>query len=153
MKNKEFKRLNRTELVEIIYQLQQDNQALIDENTELKEKLNSKELKVSNAGSIAEAVIGLSDIFQIAQNAADEYLVQIHRSSADVEANLSEKVAMATREAEAIRADAIRKSNEMFARATFESEKRIREAQEKIEQMLRSHQALKEFLADGRKFL
>ncbi len=149
MRNKEFKHLNRAELVEIIYQLQQDNQSLNDENMSLIEQLNAREIKIKNSGSIAEAVIGLSDIFQIAQRAADDYLTQIHISNTEVETQLNARITAAQKEAEKIQEEAKRKSSEMLANATKESERMIQDAQVRIRQMLKSHQELNSLLSGG----
>lgn len=80
MKEKSFKRLSRMELVEIIYRLQLDMQKLQEENALLKEKLEKKELKISEAGSIAQAVAGLTEIFEKAQETADYYLDEVRKN-------------------------------------------------------------------------
>lgn len=146
MKNKDFRHLNRAELVEIIYQLQQDNQKLQEENAEISAKLASKELKISEAGSIAEAVIGLSDIFAKAQEAADSYLTQIHRSNAEIELEHSQIIADAKSKASDILRKAEYTANLKLRTATEESEKKWREVNAKIEQLLKSHDALKGLL-------
>lgn len=146
MKNKEFRHLNRAELVEIIYQLQQDNLRLQEENTDIMAKLASKEIKISEAGSIAEAVIGLSDIFAKAQEAADDYLMQIHRSNADVEHEYGQIIADAQSKANDILRKAEYAATLKLKTATEESEKRWREVNAKIEQLLKSHEALKGLL-------
>lgn len=124
MTDKEFKRLSRVELIEIIYQLQLDMQQMQKENVELKAALESKQLKISKAGSIAEAVIGLSDIFTIAQAAADQYLGEIQRNNAGMEeqtnALLSEAKAKAVsiiRQADAYAAATRKEADEMKAQA------------------------------------
>ncbi len=91
MTDKEFKHLRRSELIEIIYELQKNEKKLQDELEMTKEKLASKEIKIAEAGSIAEAVIGLSDIFERAQAAADEYLNQIHRMDVKQEEMIEDK--------------------------------------------------------------
>lgn len=50
MTDKEFRRLSREELVEIIYELQRSEAALREENDRLKEKLADRSLKLENAG-------------------------------------------------------------------------------------------------------
>lgn len=77
MTDKEFKKLNRSELIEIIYQLQKNEQSYIDEIKLLRSQLETKNFKISNAGSIAEAALSLSGIFEEAQKTADIYLDEI----------------------------------------------------------------------------
>ena len=85
MPEKEFRKLGRSELVEIIYQLQKERESLQMELKTVKEQLATKELKISKAGSIAEAVVGLNDIFKIAQDTADQYLKQIKAANDETE--------------------------------------------------------------------
>lgn len=77
MTDKEFRRLTREELVEIIYELQKAQEQLRAENEELKKQLADKELKMESAGSIAEAALALNGVFEAAQEAADQYLSQV----------------------------------------------------------------------------
>ena len=55
MTDKEFKRLNRAQLIEIIYQLQVKLDELSEENQCLTAELADKRLLISRAGNIAEA--------------------------------------------------------------------------------------------------
>ncbi len=77
MKDKALKRLHRADLIEIVYQLQQEREALIKENENLKEQLQNRNLKIENAGSLAEAVANITGIFEHAQTTADVYLQNI----------------------------------------------------------------------------
>lgn len=78
MTDKEFKHLKRADLIEIIYALQKNEQQLQSQLAEAQARLDRREIKIAEAGSIAEAVVGLSGLFETAQAAADEYLAQIH---------------------------------------------------------------------------
>ena len=91
MKEKEFKRLGRGELVEIIYELQQREHQLKEEIKELKSQLENRRIKIEDAGSIAEAALELSDVFLAAQNAADLYLEEVLNKKADMD-EYSEKI-------------------------------------------------------------
>ena len=77
MTDKEFKRLNRSQLIDIIYQLQLNEEKLMDENKKLKEALEDKRIRMEKAGSIAEAAIEINNVMQAAQSAADQYLKEI----------------------------------------------------------------------------
>lgn len=81
MTDKEFKRLRRSDLIEILYEYQQREKALQDEIAGLKAQLESRELKLKNAGSIAEAAVKLNELFETAQKTADDYLEQIRRNA------------------------------------------------------------------------
>lgn len=75
--DKEFRRLSRAELIEVIYRMQQDEQELRRENDELKARLADRRSHLSEAGSIAQAALALNGVFAAAQSAADDYLAEI----------------------------------------------------------------------------
>ena len=77
MTDKEFKRLSRSQLIDIIYQLQLKQEELTADNEKLSKALADKRLRVSKAGSIAEAALEIHDVMQAAQDAADHYLEEI----------------------------------------------------------------------------
>ena len=85
MTDKEFKRLSRSQLIEIIYQLQLQEEELKEENQRLKEALEDKRIRIDQAGSIAEAAIAVNEVIQAAQNAADQYLKEIELMRDEVE--------------------------------------------------------------------
>lgn len=85
MTDKEFKRLSRADLIDIIYEYQKQEEVHLAEIEELKEKLAEQEIKISNAGSIAEAVAGINSIFDIAQKTADQYLSKVYGALEDAE--------------------------------------------------------------------
>ncbi len=75
--DKELRRMSRSELIEVIYALEQDNQSLQKENEKLRSELNDKDIRIATSGSIAEAALSLNHIFEDAQAAADQYLSSI----------------------------------------------------------------------------
>lgn len=85
MAEKELRRMSRTELIEIIYALKNDADRLEKENENLKEQLEKREIRISEAGSIAEAAIKLNRVFEAAQTAADDYLDSIKKEREQAE--------------------------------------------------------------------
>ena len=85
MTDREFRRLSRKELVEIIYELQKSEAALKQQNEDLRAQLNDRRISLSKAGSIAEAALALSGIFEAAQDAADRYLDAVRVSVGQTE--------------------------------------------------------------------
>lgn len=77
MTDKEFKRLSRAQLIDIIYQFQLQVDKLTEENMEMERELKDKRLRLSNAGNIADAALQINDCFKCAQNAAEQYLNEI----------------------------------------------------------------------------
>ena len=77
MDDKEFRKLRREDLVEIIYQYQRREQRLTQENETLKNQLKERTIQIEQAGSIAQAALALNGVFEAAQQAADQYLESV----------------------------------------------------------------------------
>lgn len=77
MTDKEFKSLNRPQLLDIIYQLQLQVDELTKQNQELEKALADKRLRIENAGNLAEAALEINNCFRSAQSAAEHYLNEI----------------------------------------------------------------------------
>ena len=106
MTDKEFKRLNRSQLIEIIYQFQLKQDELIAENERLSKELADKRLRVTQAGNIAEAALAVNNVMQDAQNAAQQYLDEIRAKYSEVDAECEQLRKKAREEAAAIVAQA-----------------------------------------------
>ena len=85
MTDKEFKRLNRVQLIEIIYKLQLEVDALTKQNKSLENALEDKRLRINNAGNLAEAALEINNCFVSAQNAAEQYLNEIEEIRKETE--------------------------------------------------------------------
>lgn len=106
MTDKEFKRLSRAQLIDIIYQLQLQLDKVNEEKRELEGELADKRLRLSAAGNIAEAALEINNCFRNAQNAAEQYLNEIKAIREETEAERQRILAKARAEAEAIVASA-----------------------------------------------
>ena len=83
--NKELKSLNRRELVDIIYQMKKNEQDLQAEIEALNEQLQDKRMRLTAAGSIADAAVSVTDVFSTAQATADLYLNEIECMKKEME--------------------------------------------------------------------
>lgn len=142
MADKELRKMNRAELIEIIYALQQNEMMIREENGELRRRLDEKQLKINKAGSIAEAALSLNRIFEDAQNAADQYLFSLNCAEAQREdiLNRAEEeaerlVREAREECKAMRKKARR--NIMHSRTAFYNE---------IKEVLKNHPELEKLM-------
>ena len=86
MTDKEFKRLSRAQLIEIIYQFQLKEEELNAENQRLKTELADKRLRMEKAGNLAEAVLEINQVMYAAQTAAQQYLDEIRNMRDETEA-------------------------------------------------------------------
>lgn len=115
MTDKEFKRLNRAQLLDIIYHLQLQVEKLDEEKQALEAELADKRFRLSAAGNIAEASLEMNDCFRSAQRAAEQYLNEIKAIREEADAERERILAKARAEADAIVADAKNKPNDYDA--------------------------------------
>lgn len=89
MTEKELRKLNRKQLLELLLKQTKRADDLEQQLEEYKEKLNDKQLAISECGSLAEACLKLNGIFEAAQNAADQYIENIKNSYSSENSNQS----------------------------------------------------------------
>ena len=80
MTRKELRRLSRAELLEMLIQQEEELNACKEQLARAQAELESRQIKISNAGSIAEAALQLSGIFEAAQRACELYTANIRES-------------------------------------------------------------------------
>ena len=106
MTDKEFKRLGRAQLIEIIYRLQLQIDELGEQKQALENALNDKRLRISKAGDLANAALEINNCFQSAQNAADQYLEEIKAMREETQAECRRILEAAQAQANALIAQA-----------------------------------------------
>lgn len=121
MTEKELKKLNRYQLLELIILQTEQIADLEKQLSHTRDLLEHQQIQVSQAGSIAEAALQLSGIFEAAQSAADHYLanVKIHTQNAD-----------------RIETDARAEADQLLSQAQEEANRLLSQAQEKAETLL-----------------
>ena len=102
MIDKNLKKLGRRELVDIIYQLKKNEQQMQGKIAELEKELQDKRIRLSKAGSIADAAAGITDIFSSAQLTADLYLNEINCKREETEKECEKMIADAKEKVERI---------------------------------------------------
>lgn len=80
-KKTDMRKLRRSDLIDIIYELQKQVNLLEEQNAELAEQMQDRVIRMEHAGSIAEAALSLNHIFEDAQKAADQYLLSIRAAN------------------------------------------------------------------------
>ena len=101
-KDKDLKRMSRTELIEIIYQLKKNEERLRERVEYLEQAVHDRTIKIERAGSIAEASVGLEDLFGAAQRSADLYLEEIKGRRENIEADCEKLLEIARKTAGSI---------------------------------------------------
>lgn len=77
MNKKELRKMKRTDLFEIMLAQSEEIDRLRAELATLKKQLEDKRILLEKRGTLAEASLVLTDIFEEAQKAADLYLYNI----------------------------------------------------------------------------
>ena len=85
MNEKDFRKLKRVELYEIMLAQAEEIDDLRNQLTAAKKELENKRIDIQQSGSIAEASLKLTKIFEEAQKAADLYLSNIKKETGDAD--------------------------------------------------------------------
>lgn len=115
MTDQELRRLSRADLIDIIYTLQQQKEQAEQQLAQAQAQLQDRQLRLANAGSIAEAALSLNGVFDAAQ-AADQYLQAVRTSAAETQAQKEQILVDAERQAKEIVDTAERQATEHWKR-------------------------------------
>lgn len=129
MAGKELRHMSRGELIDVIYALKKQQEELAAENEELRQQLSQRELKLQKAGSIAEAAMSLNQVFEAAQQAADQYLQSVYANCGDAEEMAKGILADANAQAQKTLEEARCQSETMLSQARAEKAQAEQECQ------------------------
>ena len=157
MTDKELRRLSRAELLDILYEQQKQYEASLAENRALQQKLEDRTLRISKAGSIADAAVQISGVLEAAQAAADQYLASVKAATAEMVRKTDE----AQRQREAIVQDAEREAAQILSRAQEQAAQilagaeaqtaaRWEEFQKNADALIRAHDELRRLIRKER---
>ncbi len=130
MTDKEVQKLKRSELLEIMLGLQNELDNKIEENKELRKKLEDRQIIIDEAGSIAKASIEISEVMSAAQKAADIYLENIKTMHDEKEKAFNDLIEKATAEAEKIISSAKIEAETTISKANAEYNVKAKETEE-----------------------
>lgn len=125
MTDKEIRKLNRLELLEVMVSVSEENEALRNKVEALQQQLDERELEIESAGSIAEASLELSGVFEAAQDAADRYLVNIKKMSDNAKQNAQKEAAQI-----------LSKAKKECSKLEIEAKKQVEEKWQSLKKML-----------------
>lgn len=137
--------LSKNEMMMVMHDQEQEIEKLKAKVAELQEELDNYEIKVSDAGSLADASAQISGLFEAAQLTAETYLENLKKQA---------------EKSDQILADVEKQANEIIAEAEDVAQKRLAAADVEIEnkwsviqsrllKMYESHQGLKELVESG----
>lgn len=153
MTDKELKRLNRAELLELLLEQMRENERLKAENAGQAAELEERRLKMDRCGTLAEAALQLNSVFANADAAAAQYLENIREASDRADSACGTLIA----EAKARAGRIVEEAKERAAAIETEAEEKKQNAQaeadaywqkvsQKLESFYEEHQGLRELL-------
>ena len=122
MKQQDLRSLSRGELLEILVQQAEELELLRKENEEYRLQLQKKALVLEEAGSIAEAALKVSGIFEAAQQASAQYLESIELLTAKKQQDA--EISRQLREETAAKCAAMKEATETYCKNMVEKAKR-----------------------------
>lgn len=147
MTDKELKKLSRAELLEMLIAQSKRADELQEKLEKAEAELNSRQLKVDEAGSIAEASLRLNGVFEAAQAASEQYLDNIRLLQERQEEICAKRDAESKEEAERLLADTKESCDKMLTEAKQASESYWAEVSERLENFYAEHAGLRELLS------
>ena len=135
MTERDLRKLNRTDLLELLLQQSREMEQLREELEEAQYQLSRREIVMGQTGSIAEAALQLNGVFSAAENACAQYMESIKALS-----GRQEEVCRLMEE------ETRRKCDKMLAEAKYQSEVYWDIVNKKVEQLLDSQKGLRDLL-------
>ena len=122
MTDKELKKLGRVAPLEMLVDMGKRNEELEHENEVLKKLQEEKEIRIQNAGSIANAALELNKVFENAQAAADQYLSNIKQLQKKEEEQANTILEEANLKAQWILEQAKKEADQILSNAKLKAE-------------------------------
>lgn len=116
MTDKELKRLSRTDLLNMMLKLSKENDDLRRRLAEAEEKVNCREIAITESGSLAEAALRLNGVFEAAQAACDQYTRNLKERSENIEKYCADMEQQTRAKCEKMMADAQKTVNAYLTR-------------------------------------
>lgn len=148
MTDKELRKLSRNALLEMLLAQSRENDRLRAQVEQLQRQLSERQLKIDQAGSIAEASLQINHVFEAAQTAAEQYLENIQTLSGRQEEVCQQMKEESTRQAKMLLAETRRKCQAMEAETTEKCAKMTKEAEDAADRAWRDAQARIQKLID-----
>ena len=147
MTDKELKKLSRAELLEMLITQSKRADELQEKLDKAEAELNSRQIKVDEVGSIAEASLRLNGVFEAAQTASEQYLENIRALQERQEEICAKRDAESKAEAERLMTETKDSCEKMMMDAKQASESYWAEVSDRLEKFYAEHAGLRELLS------
>ena len=146
MTDNELRKLSRGELLKMLIAQAEENKSLQERLEKAEAQLADRQIKIEQAGSLAEASLALNGVFQAADDAARQYLENIEALSRQ-----QDEISRGIQEEAERKATLLLKEAESYKkRVKEEADAYWMQIQKKVEELLQDHEALRDLLTpDG----
>lgn len=135
MTEKELKKLNRAELLEMLIAQSKRLSRVEEELAKAKKNLEQREIAITTSGTLAEAALKLNGIFESADKAAEQYLSSLRQHENEAENIIS----AAQKKADDIIKDAEAQKLLILSEAEKEVKRRIESFSEQFKEFVTAH--------------
>ncbi len=144
---KEMKKLSRTDLLRMLIDQGEEMKVLKEELEKAKAEISEREIKLTEAGSIAEAALKINGVFEAAQAASQQYLENVKHLSErqDALARIKERETREKCERQIL--ETKEKCDAMIAKAEKESKVYWEDVSKRLEKFYNEHIGLRELLS------
>ena len=144
---KEMKKLSRTDLLRMLIDQGEEMKVLKEELEKAKAEISEREIKMAEAGSIAEAALKINGVFEAAQAASQQYLENVKHLSErqDALARIKERETREKCERQIL--ETKEKCDAMIAKAEKESKVYWEDVSKRLEKFYNEHIGLRELLS------
>lgn len=144
---KEMKKLSRTDLLRMLIDQGEEMKVLKEELEKAKAEISEREIKMTEAGSIAEAALKINGVFEAAQAASQQYLENVKHLSErqDALARIKERETREKCERQIL--ETKEKCDAMIAKAEKESKVYWEDVSKRLEKFYNEHIGLRELLS------
>lgn len=149
MTPKELKRLSRSDLLEMMLELSKENEALREENERLRTQVNDRNIAIENCGSLAEAALMLSGIFQAADTACTQYTQNVQARSAGLEERCQQMETQTRERCEKMERDTKEACEVLMAQTRSRAEAILEKAKQQLDPKNQDDMLLTALLDDG----
>lgn len=149
MTENELKKLSRSDLLQLLVDQGKELRELKEKYEKAQAELADRQIKIDNAGSIAEASLQLNGVFEAAQEACRQYTDNIMNLSARQEAICARMEAESSLKAKMMIEQAEEKSAKLISEAETKSQLYWENVYEKMQAYSAEHAELKALFAQS----
>lgn len=146
MTERELRKLRRSDLLEMLLDQSRELEQLRSQLKQAQERLAKRNIAIQNAGSLAEASLQLSGVFEAAEEACEQYLYNIRHLSANQEKICAQKEQETIEKCERLERETREKCEQMVLEAKQKADAHWKEVSGRIREMNESYIWLRDIL-------